>query len=219
MKNLAKLFLVLCLLMIYCTTCSAMTFQPMEKLGRIYYLQVGAGGIALENATTNKGNYFTKHRKNNTHSYEKGVASFGYGASALYFYYNYNDRPRIKIGNKNGDKLYNGIDLGYDVNCIKTDSEITLYPLLFCYGPECFYNIYGIRGDGKCVEYINMGRLLIQYFGDKGSLSVICKDIICRGDTLVVPLSSYGNKGKKLGEFIFKWDEKAQWFSVTLNKY
>ena len=55
----------------------------------------------------------------------------------------------IKIGNKNGDKLYNGIDLGYDVNCIKTDSEITLYPLLFWYGPECFYNIYGIRGDGN----------------------------------------------------------------------
>lgn len=219
MKNLIKLFSVVCLFMMYCTTCSAMTFQPMEKLGRIYFSQAGALGIMVENATTNKGTYFTKYKKNNTMSYDKGIASFGHGDDALYFYYNCNEKPMIKIGNKQGDKLYNGIDLGYDVNRVQSDSGITLYPLLFWYGPERFYNIYGIRGDGKCVEYINIGGLLVQYFGDKGSSAIMCENLICRNDTIIVPLRLYGTKRSKLGEFIFKWDEKAQWFSVTLNKY
>lgn len=219
MKYLSRVLSVLCVLVLFGSTCSAMTFYPMEKLGRILYLQAGSGGIGIDNATTNRGTYYTKYNKNNTRSYEKGVASFGSGSSALYFYYDFNRSPMIRIGNRQGDTVYDGIDIGYEVNRISSDSGITLYPLLFCYGPECFYQIYGIRADGKCVKYIDLGALIEQYCGGKGTLNVTCADIVVRRDTIIVPLRSYGQKGPSIGEFIFKWDELAQWFSVALNKY
>lgn len=218
MKKILKMLSLLSVFMLCSITCNAMVFSPMEKLGRIGCDQK-SGGIMVYNANTNSGSYFTKYNKHNTLSYHDGTAVFGSGSSALYFYYNSDTRPMIYVGNKQKDTIYPISDLGNEVYRIKSDTDITLYPILFWYGPERFYDIYGIRADGKCVSYINTCKLIEQYFGKQGALPIICGDPIVYDDTIVIPLKNYMLKEKKIGKLIFRWDNKAQWFSVNLSKY
>jgi len=44
------------------------------------------------------------------------------------------------------------------------------------------------------------------------------RNYFVRGDTLIIEYKSLSGD-KKIGEFRFKWDEAAQWFSVEQIKY
>ena len=207
------------------------TNQPMQFSQPVYIgkIEVGIqspiGGFFIDGAKYNKGNYFTKYRKDNTHSYDKGTAIFGEGKDALYVHYDY--EMYIQFGDKNISNTV-ALDVGHmgNIQQIKTNSGITFYYISFGYKWGYFY-IIGKRQDGKWIKYISSRETLKSYFPellDWGHAPhyppVIFKNfknISCQNDTIIVPYTNLSNDLN--GEFRFKWDEKAQWFSVEQIKY
>ena len=62
------------------------------------------------------------------------------------------------------------------------------------------------------VKYINTEEITKRYFSEKSY--VIYKNISTQGDSLTIEYQYYGDKQIVEGEFYFKWDNNAQWFSV-----
>ena len=137
------------------------------------------------------------------------------------------------MGSKFGDKDISNtvvIDIGHmgDIQQIKTNSGITFYYISFGYKWSYFY-IIGKRQDGKWIKYISSRETLEPYFAkrlDWGHApnypplfkdGKISKNVYCQNDTIIVPYTNLSNDLN--GEFRFKWDEAAQWFSVEQVKY
>ena len=213
---------------IYSGTVFAMQFYQMEEVGYIGISQAGggSGGIYVGNASANTGDYYRVYNKNNKFSFGKGVARFGNGEDALFINYNAyqeNNRGVVYCGAENKAntvqmEIFN--DFIYKIN---TDSGITLYPIRFWYGPDSQWRILGRQKDGKFVKYIDTEEITERYFGitvtKYGAPFIVYDTVRCEGDTLVIEYSSDRiGKGLK-GEFRFKWDEAAQWFSVEQMVY
>lgn len=178
----------------------------------------GAGGISVENASSNNGDYFNKYpyNKGNNLTYGKGIARFGNGEDALYLHYDMYATPNYTT-NLGGKNINNTIsmrifcDVVYKVT---SDEGITLYPIRFIYSSDSIYNIIGRRKDGVWVKYIDADKISKTYFGkDASSIGVIGDPLICQGDTLILKYRKRRSRNAE-GEFRFKWDEVAQWFSV-----
>lgn len=231
--NIVKKIMTTVMLFVFWMCCFgtvfAMSLSQPEKIGGIGVAQagVGGGGIYVDNATANDGDYYRIYNKDNNHTFGKGTAMFGQGADALYIHYNaYQEKYRecVYCGGKSIDntvQLRILIDTIYKIN---TDMGITLYPIRFYYGLESQWRIVGRRQDGKFVKYIDTEEITKRYFGDNvtnhnGEL-VSYRMIECYGDTIVakydVGVKHHVGRGKsgEYGELRFKWDEAAQWFSV-----
>lgn len=102
---------------------------------------------------------------------------------------------------------------------IPTDSTIKLYATREWYGSDSDWTIFGTKQNGEFVKYLDTLNITEKYFGIKieGGASPIVYDVPkCSGDTIVIP---YRNRNGRDGEFRFKWDDAAQWFSVEQVKY
>lgn len=211
MRKILGLMMFICLL--FSGNCFAMQFlQPIE-IGAVGIMQSGGGGVSIDGANYNSGKFYTKYRKDNTRGYEKGIARFGDGEDALYLHYSY--RGYLKFGGQDINNTIEDNILISTIYKIKSNEGITLYPIYKTYGPEFDYLIIGRRADGRFVKYIDTREITKRYFGWNGnSVSpIVYLDIYTQGDTLILPYYHLKNIKSK-GEFHFKWDNKAQWFSV-----
>ena len=205
------------------------TNQPMQfsqpiKIGRVNVSQVGkgAGGYWFNGADSNEGIKKDYHEYDRQYIYSKGVAKYGNGEDALYIYYDESQGEICNIGGKdikNTQKVRLFCDVIYKIT---TNKGITLYPINFIYGAESRYTIIGRQKDGKWVKYIDTSDISKTYFGtnERGyPAQNIEFDLTCKKDILIMQYRHLGRNRNKEGEFRFKWDEKAQWFSVEQVKY
>lgn len=193
--------------------CFAMHFYKSEKLGTFYFNQAGHGFI-MEGETSNIGDKYTKFRGNKTLGYGKGIAAFGYGQNTLYVKYNaYTENLDANFGNKQMNSYVPINDVTFKtIYCIKSDSGITLYPIVRGHS-YVDLTIIGKRQDGTFVKYIDGERITNAYFGMNTFPNYEYDKARISGDTIIVPYCIDG-VSKIRGEFRFKWNDKAQWFGV-----
>ena len=110
-----------------------------------------------------------------------------------------------KITGENGYTFYH-LSSGYD---IAEDGDETLI---------------GRLPDGKFVKYFDTADISKRYFGSHWG--VYYKKISVRGDTITIyydrtiSSSSFNpTKVEESGEFRFRWDETAKWFSIEQMVY
>ena len=212
----------------------AMTFQQPVKVGSIGWgPQSPLYGLPITGATyndgiteprdTNRVNNAKKHGIN-MQTYIKGTARFGEGENALYCKYDASNKKiqaTLNFGGKNNYVLFTNPQ-SKDILMITTNERITLYAIYHNY---CVTDlkILGKQKSGKWVVYIDSKKISDKYFGGKDSYKeeggVLYDVPTCEGDTLVVQYrrwhwSNTGGISDPEGEFRFKWDERAQWFSV-----
>lgn len=211
-----KFLIIVMALILITTNCSAMTFSQPVEIGQAGCPdQAPYAGVVIKGASANNGNYWTKDdpnpRKGNMKTYGKGIARWGNGLDALYCRYNYETRS-IEYGGQNNYIVNLGSSMRY-ISKIQTDEGTTLYSLFYGFHYSDVV-IIGKRKDGKWVKYIDTSIIDEQYFGknlfymDRPNY----KKIIAEGDTIILKYKIF--KTKSEGEFRFKWNDKAQWFSV-----
>ena len=214
-----KILFFTLMLMFIASNCFAMKFSQPVEIGWIGWSQRG-GGFYCENSFYNDGNYKVEYYNNKKRiKGEKGIAGFGNNSNALYVHYDYNNVKKnhddtVYIGGKNLNNTIPIKILNDWIYKIDSDSGITIYAIRFFYGPDSEFTIIGKKNDGTFIKYIDTRDISKKYFGinTEGGASPIVYNIPkSEGDTIII---SYDNKNKKNGEFKFKWDEAAQWFSV-----
>ena len=210
MRKILGLMMFVCVL--FSGNCFAMQFSQPVEIGITGYQQAGGTGVMIKGATYNNGSYYTKFKKNNRNSYEKGVARYGNGKDALYVHYNFG-KDDLRFGGKDIENTIANDYLIIQMYKINSDEQITLYPLYNTYGPELNYIIIGRRPDGRFVKYIDTNEITKRYFGWNGEniSPIVYRNISTQGDTLII---EYQKRNGIKGNFYFKWDDKAQWFSV-----
>ena len=222
--------IILCMCFIWSETCYAIQFSQPLKIGTIDFKQ--GGGVSISGAASNSVQFFPGFRrryvKDDTFGDEKGIAHFGEGTDDLYLYYN--TEKCLNIG---GNALNNTISEDiwdsdiYQIQYSKTSSVYPIYDMKHNHiGNETrfetrsVYSIYNMKADyiiigreinsfsRQFVKYIDTKEITKRYFGE--NTHVIYKNLSTQGDTIIIDYYSSGTKGK----FYFKWDDKAQWFSV-----
>lgn len=215
---------LLVILMMMVSNCLAMTFSQPITVGRFYTQIQRSSGFHIEGASSNIGTRYDKvanYIKN--YGWDKGLATFGEGVDALYVHYDY-ENDKIPRGTRFGGKDISntvGIGVWHDgtIMQIKSSNNMTFYAIRFFYCTS-HLNILGKNKDGKWVKYIDSKKLSDKYFGGNDSYKedggVIYDQPICRDDSIVVVYRRWYWKGmsEAEGEFRFRWDEAAQWFSV-----
>lgn len=201
--------------------CSAMEFSQPVEIGTIRISQRnGAGGFMFENATSNNGDYYTGYDKNNRYSYGKGVVKYGNGVDAIYVHYDaYNKDKPARFGKSEINNTVLVDVFNTWIYKINSNSGIMIYAIGEFYGPDREYTIIGTKKDGTFVKYVDTRNITKQYFGintEGGGSPIVYNSIKCQGNTIIIPYNDHRKTG---GEFRFKWDEKAQWFSVEQVKY
>ena len=238
-----KILGVLLLLLMMSVNCFAMTFSHPLKTGfKIIKTQAG-GGMIVESATQNNGDFYKRtyngkttvyDGKNGKARYGKGVARWGNGTDALFAHYNYYSKDsNVYFG---GNDVKNTIPInsmifGEEIYKISTNEGITFYMIHTSYDlpDETWWTLIGRRKDGVWIKYFDSDSVTEKYFGKSAragyanvwnGLSICCDDFRVKGDTIVIEYSRYhknsGQRGNlvKEGEFRFKWDDVAQWFGI-----
>ena len=208
---LKKFFGIFFALMLISSSCFAMKFSQPEEIGRIHKTQAGAGsgGFEFPGATFNEGDFYrtNKWNQNNTKTYGKGIARFG----ELYIYYDaYKNQDEVSIGSNdlsNTIKIYCSNDRVFK---IANDGNIQIYALIFMSSGARQFYIIGTKSDGSFVKYIDSSQIVKQYIGEVG---LVFGDFKSDGSVISISYQTQG-RSKTSGEFRFKWDDAAQWFSV-----
>ena len=225
MKKIFVLGVVLSVLFV-AQSAFAMTFSQPVKIGQIGYLN--QGGFELSSASSNKGEPIVVRGRTLS---KKGVAIFGDGSDALYFHYALGTREKRGLDIVTafgGNDIKNTISITNmkmpDLYKISTDQKITLYSIEDGndLDEEDRYILIGKRADGVFVEYFDTDKIRQRYFGKQWS-GIRFYDIKFQGNTIVIRydrntqgkgFASVKYKADEHGEFRFKWDDAAQWFSV-----
>lgn len=210
--------------------CSAMEFSQPVEIGRITAPPIG--GFYIEKATYNDGNVLNSK----INEYGKGTAHFGNGNDILYFYYDSYLRypePRCKFGLKDTKNTV-VLELGETsstIQKINSNNGVVLYVFTIYEGDIRGMNfiVLGKQMDGKFVKFIDFKQIIMNQFGEGNKYryfptytSKDDKGIYFGKDSIVIKYSTYSRELKqelRIGEFRFKWDDAAQWFSVEQIKY
>lgn len=189
-----KIFLTIAIMCVLVSDCFAMQFNNLQKIGE--FSQGGKSGGYTAVGLTN----FSCKRE--------GVAIFGNNHGKLYIHFG--NGNFFKVGS---ESILNTVDtrLAYTtIYQITTDSDLVLYAIEEC-EPTGDYTIVGQRADGKFVKFISTEDIKLQYFGRiYGTYQLAHIKVL--GDKIVIP---FGKEWRyPIGEFVFKWDESAQWFSI-----
>lgn len=216
---------------IFVSICSAMQFSQPVEIGRIGGNPVG--GFSIDGADYNNGSLYRDQFKGVWGTlYEKGIARYGEEGKSLWVHYDcsherergYKEAYAPFFGNREGNigaNLMAGEGDCVKINVLKNDGGITLF-FVACNGCVVgteHYVMMGYGKDGKFVKYLDVGEVAEKYLG-KGSFCMkgcFLRKYYCRGNTIVVeyvdPKISK-NYQTPVGEFRFKWNDKAQWFGA-----
>lgn len=208
------------MLLMISSNCFAMMFSQPVKVGSIGVMNLE--GFSFNGAMANNG--ISMQNRRGRQLFSQGVVRFGNGRDALFFHYNYGTLEKnykdfiMAFGSDNISNTVNVSIKTAKIFQIKSDSGITFYSVNDSYDlPEEFmYTLLGRRADGKWVKYFDTNELVKKYFG--ANQSYWLKELNVSGDTIIIyyELFSRGNYKNPVGrgEFRFKWDDKAQWFSI-----
>ena len=219
--------------LLFCVTivaadCMAMTFSEPREMGGWY--EHAAGGIVFQNESSNKGDIYTGHKRDKgTLSYKKGVACFGNANDAVYIHYDvdYDYGKRTENFHFGGQSRENTIP--FDVMVwgkiyFFGKNQDTRFYLLGLYGSDIFgthHIVVGRKKNGTFVKYFDTKEIAQAYCGawSKSNKNRPYFDRCeVNGDTISFPYTIYGRtqgfSKNAVGEFCFKWDDKAQWFGV-----
>lgn len=195
----------------------AMTFSQPVEIGWMGWSQVGkgAGGFSCKNASKIEGSYYTKYHRDNTYTYGKGIAYWSDSNETVYVHFDAYEKNHysIRFGTK---EIKNTIEIGILntwIYKILTDEGIVMYAFRDWYGPDSDWVVVGKRKDGTFVKYFNTVEITKKYFAPSryGAQPVQYDIPIAERNTLIF---KYRATGAIIGEFRFKWDDKAQWFGV-----
>ena len=180
--------------------------------------QLGKFFLLNDNNAINKvEQHYSKNGK--LYGFCKGVAKFGSGSNAIYQHYDIdnNDGNYIMVGSEN---IQNTIKVSSYINgslyCVKSDSNVVFYMIQTGYDvhEDDGYIIFGKRQDGSFVKYLDTDDIKKNYFGERSSIA--WGNINFQGNTIKIVYEKHisGYNYTKIGEFRFKWDNNAQWFSI-----
>ena len=223
---------LLIMLMMIASSCLAMTFSQPVEVGN--FVAANIGGFLFKSVSENNGTLVKNGRKG---VYERGIARFGNGSDALFFHYKNGTSEKrfsdyiMAFGSDNINNTVNVNVMIPKLYKINSDKGITFYLIRDSYDlpDEIWWTLIGRRKDGVWVKYFDSDSVTVKYFGEfaragRGNVwegkSICCENFRVNGDTIVIEYSRYhkniNKRGElvKEGEFRFKWDDKAQWFSV-----
>lgn len=243
MKRLTWLMAVLTIMTT--SVCSAMQMQQPVEIGAVSLLPMGY--YEVKGATAHEGvpfknvkylmSYPSLRMGNGSKIFDKGVACFGNGEDCIYVHYDARDGRATYLPNKSnsfvskigGKDFTNSIDITVSVmthiNCIKTDSDETMYLLVNEDASGLTgitYTLIGRRSDGSYVKYFDTDDIIGRYYAKKReikmqSIKIENDEIIC--DYTVNRYGYVGPNYRKTyegyGRLCFKWDDKAKWFGVA----
>ena len=144
-----------------------------------------------------------------------GVIKFGSGDDAIYFHQQ-ESSPKYLYGGRNLQNTFPFLSAyGCDFTQIKADKNLTLY-MIHEWQFDIFGETYVLLGrlsDGSFVKYFDSRDLRKNFFDQVSNRNYAPYFSGWRldGDTVVLEYKRYSGNG---GEFRFKWDDAAQWFSV-----
>ena len=220
MKIVKVLVVLMLVVVVMSEHCSAMKFsQPVKIGGGVVWSQIG--GFMVRDATSNRGekNYF---RAGKAQNFSKGIAQFGTGDTIVYEHYDYEKYGTdVLIG---GEEVSNTFSIpsieNFSISRIKNDSNTKMFMIELGNDVhwEDGYVIFGKKADGRFVKYFNTYEIRNKYFGNS---DIAFGDIIFNNDTIIIFYEQQTSPRRytKVGEFRFKWDDAAQWFSVEQIKY
>ncbi|MBR1419698.1 MAG: hypothetical protein IJ575_01365 [Selenomonadaceae bacterium] len=204
-----KVIPILAILFSICQNCFAMNFSEFVKLGGTSY---PPWGIEIKNATSNTE---TPKKVHDGVIYENGIAQFGNGDDSIYCHYSSPSAMESYFGDKdksNAIKIEEEL-YGTSISQIKNDSDAKIYLLHSIGASSHSYICLGKKNDGTWVKYFDTREIAKKYFNAWAMVS----DAILDNDTIIIGYSTRGtreNRSSQRGEFRFKWDDAAQWFSV-----
>ena len=228
-----KIFVAVVLSVLFVAqTALAMTFSQPIPLGSVG--GTPQGGFEIRGASYNNGTSFQNGKLDKQWGklYEKGIARFGKGDDALYMHYDcspnrsrsYKDAYSPKFGDKNSTKtvaLGAGEGESVFVSLVRSDSGQTFYWLYYsgCVGGTERYVLLAVMPDGKFAKMIDTNSVVESYLGANrhNMRGIYLAEAFFEGDTIIIPYTDFDATLKKrvpVGEFRFKWDDAAQWFSV-----
>ena len=206
----------------------AMTFSQPVKIGEFGWSQVG-GGFVFTNATENNGDIRTT--RGNRKQYGKGTARFGNSNDSLYVHYNSYQKSFtvVKFGANDVSNTVN-FDisvLDYRIFSISNSDRGNFY--LLSGGYDLLENdriiFLGRKSDGTWVKYFDTENLLKKYFGQQ-QLGYWFNGFKVHDNAISINYrrnfdgrAMSRDYADEYGEFRFKWDDNAQWFSVEQIKY
>ena len=197
--------IVLAIIFLLAENCSAMTFSKSVKLGSVG--QYGPYGVQISGATSIKSGSFNKEYK----TYMQGSAIFG---KSLNFYFDFqNDISKFGSNEANAISIY-ALEGATDIYQVQNDKNIEMYIFVTETGGGGSTKVVGQK-DGKFFIYFDTNKVMQNYFGR--ARDVYLSHYKLQGDAIVFDITSYDANLKKTvkgGELRFKWDDKANWFSV-----
>lgn len=237
-----KFFCAVALMMSISSSGFAMNFSQPQWVGHYIWNIVRPWfiicGETYNSAKPLKGYYYYngfKHKVNEyvlngrkCNVYNKGIARFSNGDDALYLHYNYNYSDSYeRLGGKD---FKNTLDFhtgnSYEIFKVTTDSGYTFYLLRdSIVDIENAYFIFIARKpDGSWIKFFNTEEIRKKYIAQ---LPIYSFEAATNKDTIILRYHVSENAHyiaknydpNEHGEFRFKWDDKAQWFSVQHIKY
>ena len=197
----------------------AMTFSQPERLGgAVRWSQSGGFYILGESVD----NHAEKNYSASSKNFLKGVAQFGDETDKIFEHYDANKDKNVRVGDKDEK---NTITLeavkNLSLHKVENDGEIRMY--MIRKGNETHeedgYIVFARRKDGRFVKYFDTDDIRTKNFQDGSNIAF--GEIKFEGDTVKIVyerrIDSY--KYAKVGEFRFKWDDKAQWFGIEQVNY
>ena len=228
-----KIFVAVVSVLFVAQTALAMTFQQPVKIGEVIYPPYGY--FEIKGATYHKGSRCSRTDEPYKHAlnlYEKGTAQFGTGNDALYFHYDENTKgedPLYKGGrfslSRFGSKdINNAVQIlpGIPTNIwrVKTNSNRTFFIIEqgSAAGFGICHVVIGKNKDGKWVQFFDTRDVKKQYLGEKAERNIGGEWGVFHfaENTIIMKYGKYRRIDvfNAQGEFRFKWDEAAQWFSI-----
>lgn len=193
----------------------AMQFSNPVKIGSYYNTRAGGPSLA-------RGEGYTKLTDTQ--------CVFGYGNTALKFTHK-NMYGAIRRGRQEGSSTCTGVYIGQqkveslrylngEIYRITGDQEEVFY---FVYGGAALDRSFALIGlcEGSYYHAIGISDLSPYVGSDLRSVGSAADLILSTprtvGDEILVDVKDY--RKNTVGQFIFKWDESAQWFGIEYQSY
>ncbi|MDY3091346.1 MAG: hypothetical protein SOW61_00825 [Erysipelotrichaceae bacterium] len=190
------------------TQCFAMSFSQPVQIGYASYDINRDGGYSFEGASVKASRHYSKIRKKIT-GYEKGIAIFNTNGDRLVIDFDMITRPgKCWVGD--GQNYTEMFFLNSTISQFKGSNGMVFYASRSQY-TYSNYVIFGKYINGKYAKYIDTGALAKQYYGN--TMVDFGEMVVCT-DGFIIPFSIWKKDLNVKGDFVFKWDEKANWFSV-----
>lgn len=203
----------------------AMTFSQPQYMGEIIASNIG--GFAFKGNVDNKG-LRSQYKMSKRTVYDKGVAKFGEGNDALYFYYEQGNREinrptKMSFGGLDKIELIDVHLMLTEIYKISTDDGLTLYMIHDSYDmpEENTFILIGRRSDGRWVKYFDSDEIGKRYFNYKG-WGLAFSNFKIAGSEITLNYKrnfsqkqiEWNRRSDEYGKFVFSWDKAKQWFAV-----